>query len=181
MSWIELVIDNDYEIYNEYPNPIRRKGSDRIVKERVNRDGYIHLKLNQKTFKKHRVIAIQFIDNPNNYDVVDHINRNRSDNRIDNLHWVSRTDNNRNKTSNKGVMYEFVSELPLTAKAFENYNQHTFTNYYFDKESQNMFYFNENEYRVMHLNDRNNKKRFKCLSNEMKKVDIYLTKLNNLF
>ena len=179
--WQTLVIDNDYEIYNEYPNPIRRKGSDRLVKERVNRDGYIHLKLNQKTFKKHRVIAIQFIDNPNNYDVVDHINRNRSDNRIDNLHWVSRTDNNRNKTSNKGVMYEFVSELPLTAKAFENYNQHTFTNYYFDKDSQNMYYYNGNEYRVMHKQIDKNRQRYSCMNNEGKRAYIELSKLNRLF
>ena len=32
-NWHECVCDNDYEINDAYPYPIRRKGSDRIIKE----------------------------------------------------------------------------------------------------------------------------------------------------
>ena len=32
-EWLECVVDNDYEIFSEYPYPIRRKGKERIIKE----------------------------------------------------------------------------------------------------------------------------------------------------
>ena len=31
-NWEELVFDNDYEIYSEYPYTIRRKDKDKIVR-----------------------------------------------------------------------------------------------------------------------------------------------------
>jgi hypothetical protein len=41
----------------------------------------------------HRFIAEQLIPNPDNLPVVDHINRNRLDNRVENLRWSTREDN----------------------------------------------------------------------------------------
>ena len=46
----------------------------------------------------HRYIAEQLIPNPNNLEQVDHINRIRDDNRVENLRWVSRHENMRNRT-----------------------------------------------------------------------------------
>lgn len=43
----------------------------------------------------HRLVAKAFIPNPNNYEQVDHINSNRQDNRVANLRWISRQDNNK--------------------------------------------------------------------------------------
>ena len=156
MSWKELVVDKDYEIYTEEPYYIRRKNSKYIIKEYPHHSGYVHLQLNQKDFAKHRILAIQFIPNPNNYEVVDHKNRIVNDNRLLNLQWVSRSYNARNISSKKGIKYEFVSELPSTAMPFENYNNHKFSNYYFDKASQNLYFYNDNEYRIMHLNNEEN-------------------------
>ena len=181
MSWIELIVDKDYEIYNEEPYNIRRKGSNKIVREYTHHSGYIHLTLNQKDFSKHRVLAIQFIPNPNNYDVVDHKNRITSDNRLENLHWCSRSYNARNISSKKGIVYEFVQELPVKAQPFEKYNDHVFSDYYFDKDSQNMYYYNGEQYRVMHLNNIQNNRRFMCKDNENKLICIYLNRLNNMF
>lgn len=44
----------------------------------------------------HRLVAEAFIPNPNKKDFVDHINTIRSDNRVSNLKWVSRLENNNN-------------------------------------------------------------------------------------
>ena len=64
-EWLECVVNNDYEIFSEYPYPIRRKGSDKVVKERIDPNcGYVLCSLNAKGYRKHRLIAQQFIPNP---------------------------------------------------------------------------------------------------------------------
>jgi hypothetical protein len=50
-----------------------------------------------KTVLQHRLLAQTFLPNPNNLVDVDHINRNKRDNRLENLRWVSKADNEKNK------------------------------------------------------------------------------------
>lgn len=57
---------------------------------------------NTKNYFIHRLVAFAFIDNPNNYQHIDHINHNRKDNGVHNLRWVSDSKNqtHRNKAKN---------------------------------------------------------------------------------
>lgn len=68
-----------------------------------NRDGYRRIQIRGGSYLSHRLVAETFIPNPENKREVDHINRNTSDNRVENLRWVTRSENNRNTVKNDRV------------------------------------------------------------------------------
>lgn len=49
--------------------------------------------LRQMKYYSHRLIAEVFVDNPNNYEEIDHIDMNKKNNHISNLRWVDRKEN----------------------------------------------------------------------------------------
>ena len=59
----------------------------------VGKDGYYHLVVNGKNRDKHRIIAETFIENVNDYEQVNHKNGIKTDNRIENLEWCTRSQN----------------------------------------------------------------------------------------
>ena len=64
-----------------------------ILKTNKDKDGYegVNLKIGSKSYRKkiHRLVAEAFIDNPDNYPCIDHINGIRDDNRVENLRWCT--------------------------------------------------------------------------------------------
>ena len=74
----------------------------KFLKPGIKSTGYYHCSLCKKgkvnNFLIHRLIALHYIENPNNYLTVDHINRLRTDNRIENLRWASRSTQQENRT-----------------------------------------------------------------------------------
>ena len=134
-----LKADNEYEITsNIYPYIVRRKSNHYIVSIWHNDKGYNYITLNGKKFKYHRVIALQWLDNPNNLPEIDHLDRNKDNNRIQNLRWVSRKTNQENKGCYRGIKFNFVDELSDNAIIVNSYNEHKFEFLYFDN---NKFYF----------------------------------------
>tara|TARA_R110000796_G_C14250804_1_gene398580 strand:+ start:48 stop:512 length:465 start_codon:yes stop_codon:yes gene_type:complete len=66
-----------------------------------NHDAYYQYSLSKngkrKNFTLHRLLALTFIPNPDNLPEVDHIDRDRSNNNLENLHWVTALENCQNK------------------------------------------------------------------------------------
>lgn len=85
-----------------------RQGGGGLVKEYFNVNGYkvTSLTKNGKTKTKtlHRLLAKAFIQNPENLPSIDHIDRNRQNNNLSNLRWVSDSENSLNRFA-KGCIY----------------------------------------------------------------------------
>ena len=85
----------------------------KIMKQRLNHYGYYSIKLGQKNNQKHygihRLLAINFIPNNDiNKTEVDHIDGNRTNNNIENLRWVTHTENARNVISTTNYITEYI-------------------------------------------------------------------------
>ena len=119
-----------YEIDFKYPYNIRKKGQNGFIKESVNAGGYVIVHLYGEKCYKHRLIAQQFLPNPERLPCVDHMNHNRSDNRVENNRWVSYSENSRNLSSSHGIEYEFVDELEANALQINSVNGYEFEGYW---------------------------------------------------
>lgn len=76
---------------------IRNNKTNHIIKPDKEEKGYCRLsiKINgkKKHFAVHRLVAIAFIPNPNNLPQVDHIDGDKTNNKVSNLRWVSNKQN----------------------------------------------------------------------------------------
>ena len=64
------------------------------LKQEVLKNGYVRVSLSNnivkhKHFLVHRLVALTFIPNPNNYPQINHKDYNKQNNRLENLEWCS--------------------------------------------------------------------------------------------
>ena len=92
--------------------------TNRFLKPGKDKRGYLLVRLadgrgQEKTVRIHRLVALAYIPNPNNYDTVDHIDNCKEHNYINNLQWMTRGDN-KSKSWSKAV---YCVELDRTFKS----------------------------------------------------------------
>ena len=106
--WKDIV---GYEDLYQISNMGRVKSLERIarnnhkIKEKIltpnlNKGGYLRVHLRKDNYSYtpliHRLVAQAFLPNPNNKPQIDHINTNKTDNRVCNLRWTTASENMKN-------------------------------------------------------------------------------------
>jgi hypothetical protein len=121
-------IIEQFEVLEAFPNysishpsfHIKNNRTGRILKPSISSAGYFRYTL-YKDRKKypidlHRIIAIHFLGfNPDNSEglEIDHINRDITDNTVENLRIVTHSENNKNRAKFTKSTLEFINELPV--------------------------------------------------------------------
>ena len=113
-EWRHINGHSKYQVSNI--GRVRNARSGKILKPAINRCGYEHLNLTIdgiiKDYSVHRLVALEFIPNPNNKTTVDHIDSTaKLNNTTDNLRWATQKEQCRNISahSNTSSQYKGVS------------------------------------------------------------------------
>jgi len=112
-NWKQVEDYENYEV-SDLGN-VRNNKTGRILRSFLNKVGYVTATLckNSKPrhFKVHRLVANAFLDRVDGKDEIDHINNIKTDNRVENLRWVTRSENNRNcKKKNSSTGFTGVTK-----------------------------------------------------------------------
>ena len=93
--WKEIIGYKNYSVSS--CGMVKNNLTGRILSIKCKKDGYISVVLTndrKKSFQIHRLVAQHFIDNPDNKPTVNHKNGKKSDNRMENLEWLTMKEQN---------------------------------------------------------------------------------------
>ena len=100
LTGFKQIIVDDAKIYSDYK--INKKGeiinrNNMLMNYHINNGYYVlELKANDntyKTLKVNKLVALTFLENPNNYEIVNHIDENKLNNNVENLQWCNHKQN----------------------------------------------------------------------------------------
>ena len=134
MSEVETFVKiegfENYEVSNL--GKVRNIKSGRILKPFLHRDGYLVHGLYENNKRKnlflHRIMAIAFIDNPEEKPKVNHIDENKLNNDLSNLEWCTVRENNIHGTRIKRIAeknFEKVIQLDLNDNILNEFESMT--------------------------------------------------------
>ena len=153
--WKSIDCYKNYEV--SWFGRVRNARTGRILKGGLNGGGYLHVNLSRNgkatSHCIHKLVAHEWIDNPDNKKCVDHIDGNKHNNHVENLRYATHSENGMNRKTKssdsspyKGVHFykplgKYVAYISLNGKrshlgyfsnereAAEAYNQAAVTHF----------------------------------------------------
>ena len=91
--WKTIYLEPEYEVSDL--GEVRNKTTKVVKKLRFDRGGYLRVTLypSGKTYSIHRLVALTFIEKPDELNVVNHIDGVKTNNTVDNLEWCDNKHN----------------------------------------------------------------------------------------
>lgn len=126
-EWKVCVLNEKYEVSNL--GRLRYGLTRHVCKPYCNSNGYISYTVNRgrkRTMYIHKAVALTFLgERPKGY-VIDHIDKNRANNRVDNLRYISCSENSKNTKKKKRVpiiisvegLDELIQEYDMGEEAY---------------------------------------------------------------
>jgi hypothetical protein len=139
----EMLRDHpNYVIAKEYPHQIYNTLTGKRVAESIHskEHGYLRVKIDDHFEYKHRLVALQWLANPDNKPFVDHWNGDTFDNRLENIRWCTAKENSNNRHTSKGEPLVFQDSISDEAILVDTYGLHSFEDLFYDP-ADGFFYF----------------------------------------
>lgn len=105
---------DDYEITRD--GEIINKHNGHKVKPQLNSKGYLRVCIGGKLKFVHRLVAEKYIPNPENKPQVNHKNCIKTDNRVDNLEWVTNQENRDHMVANGLASNQYIKQRKALEK-----------------------------------------------------------------
>ena len=120
-----LEFEELYQVSN-FGNVRTVKNGEAEMSQQENRNGYMTVHLRNKGVERramvHRLVAEAFIPNPDELRDVNHKKGDKSDNRVENLEWVSHSDNMAHSFRELGKNVRHIVQLDLDNNFIERWN-----------------------------------------------------------
>ena len=109
-KWKTLFFNNNYEVSNL--GRLRNKKTKIIAKGSIKKNGYVQVSIDNQNYRLHRLVLQTWCPNEDYEELtVDHINGNRSDNRLENLRWATQEENTAYMLIHRGELNKELTRL----------------------------------------------------------------------